>query len=71
MIVVAWEEVHADRMKVILRTMAVLARLHVLAIEVMLTSKVAWEKVHAKIIQATLDKAVGKDESLVAKFYGP
>jgi hypothetical protein len=37
---------------------------HVLAIKVMSTPKVAWGMMHAKITEATLVKAVGKDESL-------
>ena len=50
---------------VILRTIAVLAILHVLPTKVMSTAVVAREKVHAQTISATLDKAVGKDESLL------
>ena len=50
---------------------AVLARrVHVLLIKVMSTVVVAKDPLHAKIIQATLDKTVGKDETSFAKFYG-
>jgi hypothetical protein len=47
---------------------AVTAIRHVLATLEMSTSKVAWGMMHAKTMKATLEEAVGKDESLVAKF---
>jgi hypothetical protein len=60
-----WEKKLVSKTGVRLRTIAVLARLHVLPTKVMSTAVAAWDHLRAQKMQATLDKAVGKDESLL------